>query len=183
MKNWLKEKCAYYVKRIIEMKAGPQAQNLACPRCKTGRAIWRCKDCTVKMAVCVLCCRNAHKQDLFHRVEKWNGDDANRLLYAYKTHKWPVWGHERSEMLWGARTGSPCNQRWVREEGGWGECLQVLRHWGTRGTRVSRVRESYTNRRRTSRARVDDKILLSVRLRLYESSRVTTRGSRTWGTT
>jgi len=46
-------------------------------------------------------------------------------------------------------------------------------------TRVSRVRESYTNRRRTSRARVDDEILLSVRLRLYESSRVTTRGSRT----
>ena len=68
-------------------------------------------------------------------------DDANHLLYAYKTHKWPVWGHEWSEMLWGARTGSPCNQRWVREEGGWGECLQVLWHWGTRGTRVSRVQE------------------------------------------
>jgi len=46
-------------------------------------------------------------------------------------------------------------------------------------TRVSRVRESYANCRRTSRARVDDEILLSIRLRLYESSRVTTRGSRT----
>jgi len=110
-------------------------------------------------------------------------DDANRPLYAYKTHKWPVWGHKRSEMLWGARTGSPCNQQWVREEGEWGECLWVLQHWGTRVTRVSKVRESYANRRHTLRVRVDDEILLSVRLRLYKSSRVTIRGLRTWGTT
>ena len=48
-----------------------------------------------------------------------------------------------------------------------------------RGTRVSRVRESYANRRRTLRARVDDEILLSIRLHLYKSSRVTTRDSRT----
>ena len=38
---------------------------------------------------------------------------------------------------------------------------------GTRDTRVSRVRASYANRRRTSRARVDDEILLSVQLCLY----------------
>jgi len=55
------------------MKAGPQARNSACPRCGSGRAIWRCRDCADKKAVCVLCCRNAHKLDLFHHVEKWNG--------------------------------------------------------------------------------------------------------------
>jgi len=71
-------------------------------------------------------------------------------------HKWPVWGHEQSSSFWGARMGSPCNQRWGRKEGRWGESLRVLRHWETRG---SRVRESYANRRCTSRARVDDEIL------------------------
>jgi len=44
--------------------------------------------------------------------------------------------------------------------------------------RVSKVRELYANRRHTSRAKVDNEILLSVRSRLYESSRVTTRGLR-----
>jgi hypothetical protein len=73
MKLWLNEKRAGYLKRILEMKAGPPSQNPACSRCGSGRAIWRCKDCTDKNAVCVLCCRNAHKFNIFHRVEKWNG--------------------------------------------------------------------------------------------------------------
>ena len=55
------------------MKAGPHGQEVNCPRCGVGRAIWRCKDCADKRATCVLCCRNAHRLDLFHRIEKWNG--------------------------------------------------------------------------------------------------------------
>jgi hypothetical protein len=30
-------------------------------------------DCTDKAAVCVLCCRNSHKFNILHRIEKWNG--------------------------------------------------------------------------------------------------------------
>lgn len=73
MKLWLDEKRSNYLKRIIKMKAGPQGQSCACPRCGLGLAIWQCKDCTNKNAVCVLCCRNAHKFKMFHWVEKWNG--------------------------------------------------------------------------------------------------------------
>ena len=35
--------------------------------------MWQYLDCSNKMPVCVLCCRNAHKHNIFHRVEKWNG--------------------------------------------------------------------------------------------------------------
>jgi hypothetical protein len=73
MRVWLNEKRAKYLSRLIEMKAGPPAQDSICKRCGTGRAIWRCHDCTDKFAVCVLCCRMAHKYNIFHRVEKWNG--------------------------------------------------------------------------------------------------------------
>jgi len=73
MRLWLDEKQAKYLKRIIEMKDAPSAQISACPRCGSGRAIWQCNDCTDKNPVCVLCCRNALKLDMFHCVEKWNG--------------------------------------------------------------------------------------------------------------
>ena len=63
------------------MKAGPQhfggTERLTdlkqCSRCGVGRPVWRCTDCTDKTAVCVLCCRSAHKLELFHRIQKWNG--------------------------------------------------------------------------------------------------------------
>src|SRR5258705_4494094 len=73
MKLWLTEKRENYMKKIIEMKAGPQAQDPVCPGCRVGKDSWRYKDCANKKAVCMLCCRNAHKHDLFHYVEKWNG--------------------------------------------------------------------------------------------------------------
>jgi hypothetical protein len=82
MKQWLCEKRTRYLERLLQMKAGPGVYHesrpssglVACPRCRTGgRPVWRCLDCTDKTAVCVLCCRNAHKLDIFHRIEKWNG--------------------------------------------------------------------------------------------------------------
>lgn len=78
MMDWLKEKRAVYLERMLQMKAGPGAGGAAggppvCSRCGHGRPIWRCLDCTDKTAVCVLCCQNAHSMNLFHRVEKWNG--------------------------------------------------------------------------------------------------------------
>jgi hypothetical protein len=73
MRVWLNEKRAQYLNRLVDMKAGPPAQDPICLRCGTGRPIWRCKDCSDKTPVCVLCCRDAHKYNIFHRVEKWNG--------------------------------------------------------------------------------------------------------------
>lgn len=80
MRDWLQEKRPRYLERLLQMKAagrgggmgGPELPRL-CARCGLGRSVWRCLDCTDKTAVCVLCCRNAHQMNLFHRVEKWNG--------------------------------------------------------------------------------------------------------------
>ena len=73
MKIWLIEKRMPYIEKMIEMKAGPQDEDSKCPQCRTGRAVWRCLDCCNKKPICVLCFRNIHKRDPFHRVEKWNG--------------------------------------------------------------------------------------------------------------
>jgi hypothetical protein len=81
MKLWLEEKRPAYLQRILQMKAGPQVDTrnagklslLPCPKCNLGRPVWRCLDCSDKSAVCVLCCRNIHKFDVLHRIEKWNG--------------------------------------------------------------------------------------------------------------
>jgi hypothetical protein len=80
MKAWLQDKRPIYLERMLQMKAGPQmsstmgpARPAVCSRCNVGRPVWRCLDCTDKSAVCVLCCRNTHQMNLFHRVEKWNG--------------------------------------------------------------------------------------------------------------
>ena len=62
-----------YIRKIIEMKAGPKDGEITCTKCRTGRAVWCCLDCCNKRPICVLCCRNGHKQEVFHRVEKWNG--------------------------------------------------------------------------------------------------------------
>jgi CxC2 like cysteine cluster associated with KDZ transposases len=73
MRIWLNEKRKQFITRIIGMSAGPHGAEATCPRCRSGRAVWRCKDCTDTKAICVLCCRNAHKLGVFHRIEKWNG--------------------------------------------------------------------------------------------------------------
>jgi hypothetical protein len=81
MKIWLDLKREKYLRRILEMKGGSQYQTSngttsslgACPKCLSGRPVWKCMDCMDNTAVCVLCCRNAHKSDVFHRVQKWNG--------------------------------------------------------------------------------------------------------------
>jgi hypothetical protein len=80
MKAWLEDKRPAYLDRLLQFKKGPKnsetdgKQNLApCARCGTGRPVWRCLDCTDKTAVCLVCCKNTHKLELFHRIEKWNG--------------------------------------------------------------------------------------------------------------
>src|SRR5258707_4523795 len=97
MKTWVNEKRMPYVQKIIEMKGGPQNADTVCPKCRTGRAIWRCLDCRNKKPVCVLCCQNAHKRDVFHRVEKWNG------RYFQKGALWQV-----GIKLYLGHDGRPC---------------------------------------------------------------------------
>jgi hypothetical protein len=48
-------------------------------------------------AVCVLCCRNAHKSDIFHRVQKWNGQ------YYQQGALWQV-----GIKIHTGHNGSPC---------------------------------------------------------------------------
>lgn len=62
-----------YLSKIIEMKGGPTENELTCPQCRSARAVWRCLDCSDKKPKCVFCCRNQHKQEIYHKVEKWNG--------------------------------------------------------------------------------------------------------------
>jgi hypothetical protein len=104
MKDWLQEKRPIYLERILQMKAGASVGGVTgppgppvCSGCGLGRPVWRCLDCTDKSAVCVLCCRDAHSMNLFHRVQKWNGR------------------HYRQGALWQVRLkihtgygGSPC---------------------------------------------------------------------------
>lgn len=46
-----------------------------CQHCNKGiLAIWRCKDCSMGAAMCRGCIRSYHKENPFHRIEKWNGD-------------------------------------------------------------------------------------------------------------
>lgn len=80
MRDWLDHKRPVYLERLLQMKAGrrfcgatgPAVQE-SCARCGIGKAIWRCLDCADKSDICLLCCRNAHSMNLFHRVQKWNG--------------------------------------------------------------------------------------------------------------
>lgn len=72
MKAWLETKRAVYLNRILKLKAGPETMK-PCSRCGVGRPVWQCMDCMDKTAVCVLCCQSAHKLELFHRIQKWNG--------------------------------------------------------------------------------------------------------------
>src|SRR6266446_228541 len=48
--------------------------NKHCQHCNTGtRAIWRCMDCSMGVAMCRFCIRSYHKDNPFHRIEQWNG--------------------------------------------------------------------------------------------------------------
>lgn len=74
MRQWLLEKRVPYLERIIGLKGrtGPNGGTNVCA-CGFGTTIWRCRECADKSPVCVLCCKNRHKLNWFHRVEKWNG--------------------------------------------------------------------------------------------------------------
>jgi hypothetical protein len=45
-----------------------------CRHCDKGvLAIWRCKDCVLGTPMCRACIRQLHRENPFHRIEKWNG--------------------------------------------------------------------------------------------------------------
>ena len=71
MQEWVQEKRDIYGERILALKAGPC--QLQCQQCGLGKAVWRCLDCIGGHTLCVLCCRDIHQYQIFHRVERWNG--------------------------------------------------------------------------------------------------------------
>jgi CxC2 like cysteine cluster associated with KDZ transposases len=56
-----------------------------CRHCDQGyKAIWRCKDCSLAVPVCRGCMRASHKDNPFHRIEKWTGN------YFRSAYLWEV---------------------------------------------------------------------------------------------
>jgi CxC2 like cysteine cluster associated with KDZ transposases len=45
-----------------------------CQHCDKGVwAVWRCKDCSLGTPMCRRCIRTSHRNNPFHRIERWNG--------------------------------------------------------------------------------------------------------------
>lgn len=70
-----------YVDRIdtlLEASLGRELlaeEDKQCRHCDNGaRAIWRCMDCSMGVPKCRFCIRSYHRDNPFHRIEKWNGD-------------------------------------------------------------------------------------------------------------
>ena len=51
------------------MPGGPKS----CRHCGNAVAIWRCRDCVLATPRCRSCMRQYHKENPFHRIERWNG--------------------------------------------------------------------------------------------------------------
>lgn len=70
-----------YVSRIdglLEASLSHEAlaeEDKQCVHCDKGiMAVWRCKDCSMGVIKCRGCMRRSHKENLFHRIERWNGN-------------------------------------------------------------------------------------------------------------
>jgi hypothetical protein len=56
-----------------------------CRHCQSGvLAVWRCRDCYQCTSMCRGCMRETHRQNPFHRIEKWTGS------YFRSAHLWEV---------------------------------------------------------------------------------------------
>ena len=96
MKEWLESKRTIYLDRLLQNKAGPKLTS-KCATCEKGRPVWRCLDCIDLRPTCVLCCRDSHQNNLFHRIEKWNG-----RCYQ-KASLWQV-----GVKIYAGHNGQPC---------------------------------------------------------------------------
>jgi hypothetical protein len=75
MKEWRDKKRTTYLQSLVSAygRWTGEVDTGKCPVCHLGRAVWRCQDCSDRRAFCVLCFRDRHLINQFHRVEKWNG--------------------------------------------------------------------------------------------------------------
>ena len=99
MREWREEKRNAFLMKILEQKAtGRNILGVAgkCV-CGVGMPVWRCFDCVDKRATCLLCFRSRHKNDIFHRVEKWNG------AFYQKAALWQV-----GVKIFVGHNGEPC---------------------------------------------------------------------------
>ena len=103
MKQWVEEKRAVYLSSIIQ---GKGCYSRVCHGCSVGRPVWRCEDCLDNRPVCVLCCRNFHRNHPFHRIEKWNG------RYFQRGALWQV-----GVKIYIGHNGNPCPTIGANEPG------------------------------------------------------------------
>jgi hypothetical protein len=61
-----------FLEAMISREAMPGGAG-PCRICKINLAVWRCRDCTAASPVCRRCMRVRHRDNPFHRLERWNG--------------------------------------------------------------------------------------------------------------
>ena len=44
-----------------------------CRHCNKSIAVWRCRDCTLATLMCRSCMRLCHRENPFHKIQRWNG--------------------------------------------------------------------------------------------------------------
>lgn len=57
---------------LISREAMPEDSG-TCRHCNHAIAVWRCRDCVMATPMCRACIRFHHREDPFHRIERWNG--------------------------------------------------------------------------------------------------------------
>jgi hypothetical protein len=61
-----------FMEALISREAMLEGAGL-CRHCNQFLAVWRCKDCVLATPKCRSCIRNIHRENPFHRIERWNG--------------------------------------------------------------------------------------------------------------
>lgn len=62
-----------FLQALLSREALPVGSNL-CQHCEKGVfAVWRCRDCVLATPMCRACMRQSHRENPFHRIQRWNG--------------------------------------------------------------------------------------------------------------
>ena len=61
-----------FLDALLSREAMPEGVR-TCRHCNSSLAVWRCRDCVLATPMCRTCMRFTHTENLFHRIERWNG--------------------------------------------------------------------------------------------------------------
>lgn len=59
-----------FLDALLSREAGGAS---TCRHCNKSIAVWRCRDCVLGTPMCRSCMRLNHRENPFHRIERWNG--------------------------------------------------------------------------------------------------------------